>query len=77
MFKHMATKTLTITEESYNLLDSRKKERESFSEVKSRILKKNRLANFKGEVSLETANKVLKTRNALNKSFEERLDRLK
>jgi len=73
----MATKTLTITEESYNLLDSRKKERESFSEVISRILKKNRLANFKGEVSLETANKVLKTRNALNKSFEERLDRLK
>jgi len=54
----MGTKTISITEEAYNRLDSRKKERESFSEVINRLTSKGSLARFAGIFSKAEAEEL-------------------
>ena len=54
----MGTKTISITEEAYNRLDSRKKERESFSEVINRLTGKGSLARFSGVFSKAEAEEL-------------------
>jgi len=58
----MATKTLTITEDAYNLLTDRKMDNESFSEEIKRVFsKKNtrRLSDFFGILSNEEGKAML------------------
>lgn len=58
----MATKTLTITEEAYNMLSKNKIEGESFSEEIKRILSKKRskkLIDFFGIISKDDGKKML------------------
>ncbi len=68
----MATKTITITEDAYNLLKARKLETESFSEEITRLLtekKKKSLMDFFGIISDETANEMhafLKKKREIN-----------
>lgn len=60
----MATKTLTITEDAYNLLKNSKSENESFSEEIVRIMsekKKRPLTDFFGIISEEMGNSMLKS----------------
>lgn len=44
----MATKNISITETAYDLLKSKKKENESFSEVITRLLDKRGIMEFAG-----------------------------
>ena len=59
----VATKTLTIMEDAYELLKSAKRENESFSDVIRREFssKKQDLKKFWGVIDNETANVVKKT----------------
>tara|TARA_Y100000310_G_scaffold190615_1_gene190601 strand:+ start:10192 stop:10431 length:240 start_codon:yes stop_codon:yes gene_type:complete len=64
----MATKTLTITEESYDMLVARKYENESFSQEIKRILSKKskkNLMDFFGILSEEEGKNI---ENFINKS---------
>ncbi len=54
----MATKTISITEEAYERLNRRKKERESFSEVINRLAGKQSLACFSGILSGKETSKL-------------------
>ena len=54
----MATKTISITEDAYSRLASRKHEKESFSEVINRITNKTSLLDFAGLLSKEEADKL-------------------
>ncbi len=54
----MATKTISITEEAYSRLASKKHGKESFSEVINRITNKVSLLNFAGILSKEDADKL-------------------
>jgi len=74
----MATKTISITEEAYNRLVSRKSENESFSEVINKITNKVNLLDFFGILNNKEANKLAKiikenrglSRKRLNKVLE-------
>jgi len=57
----MATKTITITEDSYERLNALKEKEESFSEVISRLTSKVRLSDFAGILSNKEAD-ILKER---------------
>ena len=76
MFTCMTTKTITITENSYNLLRNMKKENESFSETIERVIaKKINLSDFSGVISRDSAKRIenqikksrIKSFNRLNK----------
>ncbi len=54
MFKRMATKTLTITEEAYERLRKQKGRDESFSELILRITGRRPLTDFAGFLSRES-----------------------
>lgn len=56
----MATKTITITEEAYELLASRKDVKESFSEAIKKHFKKESLLSLIGVLSSEEANDLRK-----------------
>ncbi len=56
----MATKTLSITEEAYNRLNSRKKEGESFTDVIKRLTKRESLTKFAGILPEREANELEK-----------------
>ncbi len=47
----MATKTISITEEAYERLAARKKEKESFSDVINKLTTKRSLLDFAGLLS--------------------------
>ncbi len=75
----MATKTLTITEDAYDILKSRKKPTESFSEVIVRLSGKRPLASFYGVLGEEAgkalAKEIAETRRAHAVTHKERMKR--
>ncbi len=72
----MSTKTISITEEAYDRLDSRKKERESFSEVIKRLTGKRSLTEFAGIFSKEEAAELEKNIRKGRISATKRLERI-
>ena len=56
----MATKTISITEDAYEILSSRKEESESFSKVIVKLSGRKKLASFFGVISEESANALEK-----------------
>jgi len=54
----MATKTVSITDEAYDILKAKKEEAESFSEVIIRLSGKKKLASFAGVLSKKTADAI-------------------
>ena len=57
----MATKTISITEEAYERLKTKKKGNESFSEVITRITNKKSILDFAGILTNEEADHLKKT----------------
>ena len=55
----MATKTISITEEAYNRLLSKKYEKESFTEVINRITNKISLVDFAGILTDKEADNLM------------------
>ena len=79
MFTCMATKTITITESSYNRLKSLKRGDESFSELIERITaaESDPLSGFGALADVEGyAESVEEARAELNRDFEKRTDDL-
>lgn len=60
----MATKTISITEDAYEILKSMKKGSESFSDVIKRINSKNSLLSYVGILEDKDAAELEKTINA-------------
>lgn len=54
----MGTKTVSITDEAYEILKSRKDDVESFSEVIVRLSGKKKLSSFAGALSKKTADRM-------------------
>jgi len=54
----MGTKTISITDEAYERLNSRKKDRESFSQVINRMTTKKSLAEFAGILGKKEASEL-------------------
>jgi predicted CopG family antitoxin len=68
----LATKTISITEDAYDILKVRKDEAESFSEVIVRLGGKRKLASFAGVLNKSTADimeKDMKEVRAIHKKL--------
>ncbi len=63
----MGTKTISITDEAYGIMKSRKDARESFSEAIIRLSGKKRLSSFYGVLSKESANLLEKNIREMRK----------
>jgi len=73
----MATKTLTITEDAYNMLASNKMKDESFSEVLKRILSKRKtktINNFFGTISEKEGTDMLSDLEMIRRKNIEKLN---
>ena len=57
----MATKNISITEQAYNLLASKRKRNESFSEIIVEIVGNVRLQDFHGAISIKSADRLEET----------------
>ncbi len=75
----MATKTITITEDAYDLLAKLKRENESFSEVIKRTIKKGSILEFAGAWNMnkkeaeELKERIKKMRDFSDTDFEKRV----
>ncbi len=76
----MATKTLTITTEAYDLLKARKKENESFSKAINRLLKGHTIFDLAGVLtekqSQELRNRIHERRMEMRREMDNRIKRL-
>ena len=54
----MGTKTISITDDAYDVLKTRKEDKESFSEVIVRLSGRKPLASFYGALSAESADRL-------------------
>lgn len=76
----MAVKTITITEDVYNMLKSHKEANESFSKEIARIMKRRPLSDFFGVIpgrrGEEFERAIMERRAARNKLHQERIRRL-
>ena len=75
----MATKTISITEEAYERLRSRKYERESFSDVIYRMTKRKKLSDFYGmlgEKAAKMEEAITESRKQTKKLHEDRMRNL-
>lgn len=73
----MSTKTISITEEAYKRLASKKKEKESFSSVINRLTSKDSLLNFAGIFSKSGAAKLEKNIKANRTSSRKRTSEIR
>jgi len=71
----MATKTITITEDAYNILKSSKSDDESFTDVIVRIAKKDALSEIAGVLTKKEAGELREHIKASRSLTEERLKR--
>jgi len=72
----MATKTISITDEAYNILKSKKEDYESFSKAIVKLAGKKKLSSFYGSLSEKSANilekTILEDRNIHKKKHKKR-----
>ena len=73
----MATKTISITEEAYERLSAKKHEKESFSEVITRITNKINILDFAGILDKNESEVLSKDIVGLRKLSKNRLKRIK
>ncbi len=77
----MTVKTITVTEDAYEALKSKKEPNESFSEAILRITKRRPLSEFygilKGESGEEFEKAIMERRKAHTKSHLERIERIR
>ena len=77
----MATKTISITEEAYDILNSKKEKTESFSEAIVKLSGKRKLSSFFGVLSersgRELEEEIKKSRKKHRKLHLERLNRVR
>ena len=59
----MGTKTISITDDAYNIIKLKKNSGESFSEVIIRLSGKKKISSFYGALSKESADKLEKNIN--------------
>ena len=73
----MATKTISVTEEAYDILKAKKEDTESFSEVIVKLSGKKKLSSFFGALSEESAlsleNEIKEMRKVHRKTHLKRL----
>lgn len=73
----MATKTISITEEAYDRLLSRKKEKESFTEVINRITNKMNLLDFSGILNKKEGDRLEKSVLENRRRSRRRMERIR
>ena len=73
----MATKTISITEEAYERLSVKKHEKESFSEVITRITNKVNILDFAGILNKNESEKLSKSIEELRNLSKNRLKRIR
>jgi len=73
----MATKTITITEDSYQRLNALKEKNESFSDVIRRVTGKVKLTDFAGILTEEEADKLEKSIEENRKRSTKRMLRIR
>ena len=73
----MATKTISITEEAYERLASKKKEKESLSDVINRITNKVDIMSIAGILTEKEAEKLEENIKDLRKGYNKHLEKIR